>query len=65
MQRYSPRKPGSIWSRSNVERVDRLIAEGRMTPAGLALVEEAKFQAEAALRQAEYEADAWRDRVVR
>ncbi len=42
MQRYSRRKPGSIWSRSNVDRVERLIAEGRMTPAGLALVEEAK-----------------------
>ncbi len=42
MQRYSPRKPGSAWSRSNVDRVERLIAEGRMTPAGLALVEEAK-----------------------
>lgn len=42
MQRYSPRKPGSIWSRSNVERVERLIAEGRMTPAGTALVDEAK-----------------------
>ena len=41
-QRYSPRKPTSVWSRSNVERVERLIAEGRMTPAGLALVEEAK-----------------------
>jgi uncharacterized protein YdeI (YjbR/CyaY-like superfamily) len=42
MQRYSPRKPKSVWSASNVERVERLIAEGRMTPAGLALVEEAK-----------------------
>ena len=31
----------------------------------LALVDEAKFQAEAAIRQAEYEATAWRDRVVR
>ena len=42
MQRYSPRKPGSIWSRSNVDRVERLTVEGLMTPAGLALVEEAK-----------------------
>jgi hypothetical protein len=35
------------------------------TSAALALVEEALFQAEAAIRQAEYEADAWRGRVVR
>jgi len=31
----------------------------------LALVEEARFQAEAAIRQAEQESDAWRTRVVR
>ena len=40
--RFTPRKPGSVWSESNVERVIRMIAEGRMTPAGMALVEEAK-----------------------
>lgn len=31
----------------------------------LELVEEARFQAEAAIRQAEHESGAWRDRVVR
>jgi hypothetical protein len=31
----------------------------------LALVEEARFQAEAAIRQAEHESGAWQDRVVR
>lgn len=40
--RFTPRKPGSVWSESNVARVERLIAEGRMTPAGQALVDEAK-----------------------
>jgi uncharacterized protein YdeI (YjbR/CyaY-like superfamily) len=40
--RFTPRKPRSVWSESNVERVTRMIAEGRMTPAGMALVEEAK-----------------------
>jgi hypothetical protein len=35
------------------------------TSAALALVAEAKFQAEAAMRQAEYESEAWRHRVVR
>jgi uncharacterized protein YdeI (YjbR/CyaY-like superfamily) len=35
---FSPRKPGSRWSRANRERVERTIATGRMTPAGLALV---------------------------
>jgi len=40
--RFSPRRPGSVWARSNVARVEKLIAEGRMRPEGLALVEEAK-----------------------
>jgi uncharacterized protein YdeI (YjbR/CyaY-like superfamily) len=40
--RFTPRKPRSIWSPSNQKRVARMIREGRMTPAGLALVEEAK-----------------------
>jgi uncharacterized protein YdeI (YjbR/CyaY-like superfamily) len=36
MQRFTPRKPGSIWSRVNVAHVERLTQEGRMAPAGLA-----------------------------
>ena len=40
--RFTPRKPKSVWSQSNVDRVQRLTAEGRMTPAGLALVDTAK-----------------------
>jgi len=38
----TPRKPGSNWSRKNKERVQQLLAEDRMTPAGLAVVEAAK-----------------------
>ena len=39
---FAPRKPTSGWSKSNKERVERLIAEGRMAPPGLAKVEAAK-----------------------
>lgn len=35
-QRFTPRKRGSNWSRPNLDRVVRLIADGRMTPAGSA-----------------------------
>jgi uncharacterized protein YdeI (YjbR/CyaY-like superfamily) len=42
MQRYTHRRWNSIWSRSNRERAEQLIAEGRMTPEGLRTVEEAK-----------------------
>ena len=42
LQRFSPRSAKSIWSRINTQHVERLIKEGRMTPAGLAAVEKAK-----------------------
>lgn len=38
LQLFSPRKPGSGWARTNKERVERLIATGLMTPAGLATI---------------------------
>jgi len=33
--RFTPRKPRSIWSNVNMRHVERLIAAGRMAPAGL------------------------------
>jgi uncharacterized protein YdeI (YjbR/CyaY-like superfamily) len=42
LQRYSPRRPGSPWSRVNVERVEALEAAGRMRPGGQAQVAAAK-----------------------
>ncbi|MFC6286873.1 YdeI family protein [Nocardioides sp. GCM10027113] len=41
-QRFTPRRARSTWSASNVARVERLEAEGRMRPAGRAAVEAAK-----------------------
>ncbi len=41
-QIFTPRKPTSVWARSNKERVARLIEQGLMTPAGLAVIEVAK-----------------------
>jgi uncharacterized protein YdeI (YjbR/CyaY-like superfamily) len=34
-QRFTPRRAQGRWSQSNIQRVTRLIAEGKMTPAGL------------------------------
>ena len=34
--RFTPRKPKSVWSQRNIDLVQRLTAEGRMKPAGLA-----------------------------
>ena len=34
MQRFTPRKPDSIWSKVNLEKMARLEAEGLVTPAG-------------------------------
>jgi len=39
---FAPRKPRSGWAATNKARVERLIAAGRMAPAGLAAIERAK-----------------------
>lgn len=41
-RRFAPRRPGSAWSKRNIAIVERLIAEGRMRPAGLRAVERAR-----------------------
>jgi uncharacterized protein YdeI (YjbR/CyaY-like superfamily) len=38
----TPRRKGSGWSRSNKERIERLVAEGRMTDAGMSAIERAR-----------------------
>jgi uncharacterized protein YdeI (YjbR/CyaY-like superfamily) len=40
--RFSPRKRGSGWARTNKVRIERLLRDGLMTEAGLARIEEAK-----------------------
>lgn len=42
LQRFTPRRPKSIWSQVNRKHVARLIREGRMTPHGLRHVKAAK-----------------------
>ncbi len=41
-QLFSPRKKKSEWSKLNKKRVEKLILDGRMHPAGLAKIEQAK-----------------------
>lgn len=41
-QYFSPRKPKSNWSGVNKAKIERLLAAGKMTPAGLEMVELAK-----------------------
>jgi uncharacterized protein YdeI (YjbR/CyaY-like superfamily) len=41
VQRYTPRRLGSRWSKYNVERIEKLIKEGRMEPVGLKAFKEA------------------------
>ena len=42
LQKFTPRRPKSIWSKINVEKVERLIASGEMKPSRLKAVEAAK-----------------------
>jgi uncharacterized protein YdeI (YjbR/CyaY-like superfamily) len=42
LQKFSPRRPKSIWSKANCDKAMALISEGRMQPAGLRQIESAK-----------------------
>ena len=42
VQRFTPRRKRSNWSKVNVERAERLVADGRMRPAGLREIEAAR-----------------------
>jgi uncharacterized protein YdeI (YjbR/CyaY-like superfamily) len=42
MRKFTPRKPTSTWSDHNKKRVEKLIGEGRMTPAGMRAIGVAK-----------------------
>lgn len=42
LQRYSPRRPKSLWSKKNIDNVTRLIASRKMKPAGMKEIEAAK-----------------------
>lgn len=63
-RKFTPRRPGSIWSRSNVERVRELVRRRRMTEWGLAAFENRtgdvslleKFNAGEVVLPAEFEA---------
>jgi uncharacterized protein YdeI (YjbR/CyaY-like superfamily) len=63
MQRFTPRRPGSNWSKVNVAKVERLTEAGLMRPAGLAAFERRQddktgvysFERENAVLPPEYE----------
>ena len=65
------RRNAAELSRSNADLGSSLLDQARDqaaqgdTDAALALVDKARFQAEAALRQAEFEATAWQERVIK
>ena len=42
LQKFTPRRRGSIWSKINREKAERLISDGRMQAAGLAAIDRAK-----------------------
>lgn len=52
-RKFTPRRSGSCWSALNIARAERMIAQGRMTAAGLKLFEESKNQPDTALSRKE------------
>ena len=46
VRKFTPRKGRSIWSKLNKKRASKMIREGRMTEAGLKMIDEAKKSGE-------------------
>lgn len=42
LQKFTPRRARSVWSRRNIEHCERLISEGRMRPAGQEQIDAAR-----------------------
>ena len=42
LQKFTPRRARSLWSKRNIEHVERLTREGRITPAGQAEIDAAR-----------------------
>lgn len=42
LQKFTPRRPRSVWSKNNVANIERLTVAGKMMPAGIAEVKAAK-----------------------
>jgi uncharacterized protein YdeI (YjbR/CyaY-like superfamily) len=42
LRKFTPRRPKSVWSKRNIEHVNRLVDAGKMKPAGLKEMEAAK-----------------------
>lgn len=55
LQVFTPRRPRGVWSKVNIEHAERLIAEGRMRPAGQHEIDRAKADGrwDAAYRQSD------------
>src|SRR3982751_82670 len=57
-QKFTPRKAKSKWSASNIERLARMMREGKMTPAGMAKAPPAEGNAAAVVPPAKRVGDA-------
>jgi len=50
-QKYTPRRPGSKWSKLNIERANKMIRQKKMTRAGLVLFKKGRSRKIAAARK--------------
>ena len=63
--RFTPRKPQSVWSQRNIDLVERLSAEGRMRPEGLAAFAHKDVHPDSGYRAADFLADLTEEMVAR
>lgn len=63
--RLTPRKPKSVWSQRNIDLVERLTAEGRMKPEGLAAFAHKDVHPDSGYRVADFAAELTAEMIER
>ncbi len=64
LRKFTPRKPGSHWSEVNIRRAQKMVMQGRMTPAGQALFDEAALNPAPSGASRREQMEAWRGELL-
>lgn len=64
LRKFTPRKTGSKWSEVNTRRAQRMVAQGRMTPAGQVFFDEARCNTAPSGASRKEQMEVWRDELL-
>jgi len=63
-RKFTPRKPGSVWSELNIARAQRMIEGGRMTDAGLRMFQDSENHKAHGGQSRKSQMELWREELI-